>query len=173
MDAWDTATWKIRQTYPISPWVTVAAIARNGHWLAPADWRRTVHLVETASGKEIGTLPSGDIQGLALAFSPDGKLLATAGPSQTIQIWDVAAQRLDHQLRGHKGKVTGLTFTPDGRMLASSGKDGDVLLWNLARQTGEPQIASHFKPSRRQWAAVLARRRVVATANKSSQCFSP
>jgi len=139
---YDTAGWTLGHSYSVNARVSFAAISPDGYWVAAADWQGSVHLIETASGKEIGTLPSGDVRASILAFSRDGKLLATGSRAQTIQIWDVASRQLVRLLRGHKGKVTGLAFTPDGRMLASSAMDGDVMLWDLARKSGETRIAA-------------------------------
>jgi WD40 repeat protein len=110
--------------------------------MAAADWRGKVHLMEMAGTNEIGTIQSGDVRGGALAFTPDGKWLATGSDSQVIQIWDVATRQRIRQLRGHQGKIMRLAFTPDGRMLASADTDGDVRLWNPAHPTGDLQITN-------------------------------
>ena len=56
-----------------------------------------------------------------MAFSPDSKILASAGSDYAIRLWDVAATRpRDHILTGHTGLMISLAFSPDGRRLASA-----------------------------------------------------
>jgi len=74
----------------------------------------------------------------AVAFSPDGKLLASAGADGAIILWDTKTWEHKEPLRGHTGDVYSLSFSPDGQTLASAGKDKTIKLWNT--RTG--QLAS-------------------------------
>ncbi|OJF10065.1 nSTAND1 domain-containing NTPase [Couchioplanes caeruleus] len=77
----------------------------------------------------------------AVAFSPDGTLLATASYDRTIRLWNPATgQPVGEPLIGHTGAVTGAAFSPDGTLLATAGSDGTVRLWNprTGVQTGSP-----------------------------------
>ncbi|MCX4867877.1 serine/threonine protein kinase [Streptomyces sp. NBC_01369] len=67
----------------------------------------------------------------AVAFSPDGKTLATGGPGGDVRLWDVATGRLKATLANRILEARDLAFSPDGRSLAVTA-DGGVLLWNLA-----------------------------------------
>ncbi|MER7565410.1 WD40 repeat domain-containing protein [Streptomyces sp. NPDC097941] len=70
----------------------------------------------------------------ALAFSPDGRTLATAYDSRSLQLWDVTdpAHPVSHgPITGHKGYIDGLAFSPDGRTLASGSADGTIRLWKV------------------------------------------
>ncbi len=69
-----------------------------------------------------------------MAFSPDGKLLATCGDDQTIRIWDPSDGRCLHILQGHTHVVKFIAFAPDSSLIASSSYDATIKLWDV--QTG-------------------------------------
>jgi WD40 repeat protein len=67
----------------------------------------------------------------SVAFSPDGRLLASGSNDNMIKLWEVASGRELHTLRGHNDYVTSVAFSPDGRFLASSSWDKTVKLWEV------------------------------------------
>jgi WD40 repeat protein len=66
-----------------------------------------------------------------MAWSPDGKLVASYGWDKFVCLWDPIAQRLIAILKGHTDEIWGAAFSPDSRTLATASKDGTVRLWNL------------------------------------------
>ena len=74
-----------------------------------------------------------DVLGWAVAFSPDGRMLATGGNDPLVHLWDVRTGKLIRELEQNVGNaVWALEFSPDGRMLAISGGDSFASLWDVA-----------------------------------------
>ncbi|HSP62401.1 MAG TPA: caspase family protein [Pyrinomonadaceae bacterium] len=94
-----------------------------------------VLLFDVATGREVGAI-KGHGKGVTnVAFSRDGKLLASSSTDNTIKIWDLASNRELRTLVGHTANVESMDFSPDGRLLASAGDDGSTYLWDA--NTGE------------------------------------
>ncbi len=95
---------------------------------------KTVRLWDPATGEHRRTLTchtGNRLTGLVfcVAFSPDGRLLASCGFDKTVRLWDPATGEHRRTLTGHTDTIFCVAFSPDGRLLASCGRDKTVRLW--------------------------------------------
>ncbi len=83
-----------------------------------------------------------DDEVLTVAFSPDGKLLATGGKDKRIVLWDPATGKKIAELV-HRDAILSVAFSPDGRFVAGSSKDGGLSLAEAPTGKGLWRIAAH------------------------------
>jgi WD40 repeat protein len=166
--ALDTATG--RQAYRIALGYTRAmAVSPNGKWLAVAgegDDRQaalSIRLADAATGKVFRTLSGHERAVTALAFSRNGKMLASAGQDWLVNLWDAETGQRIGTLKGHRLRaaknyrdgwgLTALAFAPDDTALVSAGSEvpiytahtlltqpGEFILWDLTTKAPRARI---------------------------------
>lgn len=94
-----------------------------------------LRLWDATTGREIATITDHVDNVMAIAFSPDGRTLASGGFDAKIRLWDAQTGREKGMLAGHNLAVNAIDFSPDGKMIASGSADGSARLWDA--QTGE------------------------------------
>lgn len=130
--------WQLREAGKAlweRPWqdVTAAQLSADGTRVAVARSDGSIEVLSAASGDMIGTCVSQTTAATALAFSPDGRTLASCTASGgPIALWHVATARLLLHIDSGLQQVRRLQFTPDGSMLVAAGQNvngfGEVLL---------------------------------------------
>jgi cytochrome c len=114
--------------------LNAVVVAPNGD-IAAGGADGNVYL-QTGAGEPAGEIEAGPTPVIALAMSPDGKLIAAAGIRGSVAIIDRSARKIEHMLVGPGLPVWSVAFMPDGRTLLTGGADRVIRRWNAA--TGEP-----------------------------------
>lgn len=142
--------------------VTSVAFSPGGEMLASAGTDGSIRLWDTASRQQLAELAGArgsaanqeviiesDRTALAighykqvLAFSPDGKLLASGGWDRKVRLWDVATRREIAVLTGHGEAVSAVAFSPNG-MLASGSEDNTIKIWEAEKRQNITTLKGH------------------------------
>jgi WD40 repeat protein/tRNA A-37 threonylcarbamoyl transferase component Bud32 len=135
--AWDTGEVMMGVAFAPRPDPATGQV-----WLA-APAGSSVRLLDARDGRVVRIFRGARSTQTALAFSPDGRVLAAGGQDGALRLWDAAAGRLLAESPGHRAAVYGLGFSPDGSRLASAGDDRRVRIWDARELRPLAELAGH------------------------------
>jgi RNA polymerase sigma factor (sigma-70 family) len=139
----DNQYWRSLAFSPDGKWLIGAGYHHERAGKDAANSVGTVHCWDAATGKLVREDLANEKApaGVAVAFSPDGKLLATASSNRSVRLWDAGSFKLVRELRTFEGMYDWnccLAFTPDGKTLAASSDRNTVDFWDVP--TGTPRL---------------------------------
>ncbi|HEY6503075.1 MAG TPA: WD40 repeat domain-containing protein, partial [Chitinophagaceae bacterium] len=118
---------------------TKAAFSPDSKFIIAASLSNMATIQETATGKKTAELEGISSMIRIPGYSPDGKLLATAGnkgivdlianPQGYVTMWDMASGNVLYELKGHKGIITDIKFSADNTRIATASEDSTVRIW--------------------------------------------
>lgn len=125
------------------------AFSPDGLTIATGDYFGQISLFEMSDGREITAFAAHENVITRLAYSPDGRYLASSSIDRSIRIWDTETRALEQALtledpRG--GEVLAIAYSPDGKYLASGNFDGNLWLWDIATGTRVRGYVGHRSP---------------------------
>ncbi|MBE8970250.1 serine/threonine protein kinase [Nostocales cyanobacterium LEGE 12452] len=134
--------------------VNGVAFSPQGQLLASASYDRTIRLWQIESSQRelqnrpcyslLSTLSGHAWAVLTVAFSPNGKILATGSDDNTIKLWEVNTGQLICTLVGHSWSVVAVAFTADGETLLSASCDKTVKLWRVSTAEEIVTLSGHI-----------------------------
>ncbi len=139
---WEVATGRELRTIPVGDSPGAIAFSRDGRTVATGG-SGDIKLWDVLSGQQIGLLKGHNSWVRSLAFSSDGRLLASGSVDQSARLWNIETGQQLRVFTGHTGQVGSVSFSPDGRMLASASGDLTVKLWDTASGTEMQSLTGH------------------------------
>ena len=132
MAFWDLDSREVTRSFPCPACAEVLAFSPDGQHLATADrYEHDISVRDVLTGQASLTL-RGHRDGIsALAFSPNGLIIATAAFDDEVRLWDASSGRLLSTLHAATGPVTAITFSPDGRLMATGDLAGTIRLYGV------------------------------------------
>ena len=121
------------------------------------------------SGKKIRSFSGHRSPVLGVAFSPDGKLIATASGDKTVKIWGLNSKNALQTFKGHTDHVTSVAFSPDGKRVVSGSRDQTIRVWDLISAKAVLEKRDEFKANRsEQWTQLFNGRDLAGWSNRST-----
>lgn len=141
---WDAETGKnIVTIMGNNDWVADLAFSPDGKLIASCcknslskistDDHMMIKLWDTVTGKQIAVLVGHEDAVTSIAFSTNGKYLASGSRDRTIKLWDMSTRKVTNTIKAHADRVNSVAFSQDCKTLASGSADRTIKLWNIAQ----------------------------------------
>ena len=143
VNLWDVATSAHKQAS--TKYEDYANVSINGNdvSLVSIDNKNEyIRLLDFTTGEENKKLRGHTESVESIAFSPDGKTLASGSADKTVRLWDVATGKHKQTLKGHRKSISGIAFSADGQLLATAG-DHTVRVWDVLTGTHKKTFEGH------------------------------
>ena len=113
--------------------IQALAFSADGRTLAVASGETLtqVHMIDVRSGGTTSVISSNGVDIRELAFSRDGRMLATGDCRGALRLWELATGGERHCFEGHRNAITGLAFTESTAILAASSREAPAYVWDV------------------------------------------
>jgi WD40 repeat protein/tetratricopeptide (TPR) repeat protein len=123
--------------------VAGTAFSSDGKQVATAD-RQHVQIWDVVSGQRIASLPKERSRSLAIAYSPDGRYIATGGRYGEARLWDTSTYEEVRSLPAASTRLWSVAFAPDSARLATAGGDEVARIWDVASGRRLLELRGHL-----------------------------
>ena len=147
---WDIATRsEIAAHNSVVEWFEISPerfmLSQDGTLLVTADQHGTVAVRETKNAKQLRLVTTGYTKPfMALAFSHDGKTIASGDSTSNLQLWDTHTGTKQNTIKAAAYKIEGLAFATDNVTLTAVNDQEDIMQWDI---TTSKQVAAHTLPN--------------------------
>lgn len=120
------ASLRLHETADAKRWLGQAP-QQQRHW----EW----HYLQAQANQASAEFQAHEQQVTSVAFSPNGKLMATTSSDKTLRLWSTQTQQLMHECKGHTAAVWSAAFSPDSERVVTGASDGTIRIWSVPTGT--------------------------------------
>jgi len=164
--SWDVKTGKLLSDLALGFSIRTATINPSGNYVAVGDREGKVRVMDLQSENPVLEYEQGSTVN-AIAFHPDGLMLASAGTDGNVIVWNVAGKQKRFVRQAHNSPIYSIAFSPDGDQFATAGWDQTVQRWNI---NGGTRIGKPLPHEDGVWAVTYSPcGKIIATAGQDGK----